>query len=99
MQKQLTSMVLGVLVVVSASAFADVRNSTIQNESTNQRTVNVAKGGFLGSATANTGSVHVKGDVRNSTLTNRSTNQNTVNQAEGGFLGSATANTGSLMIE
>ena len=95
------TLVFAVLSLASAVAFAEgstIKNSTIDVSSTNKNVVNTATG-FLGSATANTGSVSIKDStVKNSTISNSSTNKNVVNTATG-FLGTATANTGSVDIK
>lgn len=95
--------VLALMTVVTASAFAEgsrITNSTITNSSQNQNATTRAKGGFLGSAEADTGSVVVKGGSRvtNSTINNSSNNRNATTSAEGGFLGGAKASTGSVKV-
>ena len=94
---------LALMAVVSGSAFAEgsrITNSTLNNSSNNQNATTRAKGGFLGSAEASTGSIIVKGGSRvsNSTLNNSSNNRNATTSAEGGFLGSAKAHTGSIVV-
>jgi hypothetical protein len=91
------------MAVITGSAFAEgsrITNSTLNNSSNNQNATTRAKGGFLGSAEAATGSIIVKGGSRvtNSTINNSSNNRNATTTAEGGFLGSAKAYTGSIVI-
>jgi hypothetical protein len=91
------------MAVVTGSAFAEgsrITNSTLNNSSDNRNATTRAKGGFLGSAEATTGSIVVKGGSRvtNSTINNSSNNRNATTTAEGGFLGSAKAHTGSVVV-
>jgi uncharacterized protein with FMN-binding domain len=95
---------LALMAIVSGSAFAEgstIDNSSLTNSSQNQNASTLAKGGFIGSADASTGSIIVKGGssvTNGSTLNNSSNNSGSTTEAKGGFIGSASADTGSIKV-
>ena len=104
MNKTLTTLsaaILGLTVATGAmAAGSKIQQSVIVNKSNVKNSANIAKGAFLGGATANQGSVQIKGStVKQSVVVNKSNVKNSANIAIGGFLGGADANQGSIQIK
>lgn len=97
----LTAIVLGMGVATGVlAAGSTIQQSVISNRATVQNSANIAKGGLLGGAEANQGSVQIKGStVKQSVISNQATVKNSANIAQGGLLGGATANQGSIQVK